>query len=43
LSERLVEGMNVMLYAPDDFEVVGRLVYEETWLAVPDWQTLRRL
>lgn len=39
----LTEGLTVMLYEPDDFEIQGTLVFEDIWMAVPDDSTLRYL
>ena len=39
----LTEELTVMLYEPDDFEVQATLVFDEGWMAVPDFSTLRYL
>jgi len=42
-KEILVDGMRVMLYTTDEFEVCGTLVFEEIWLGIPDWNTIHYL
>ncbi len=37
----LKEGMRVLLYTPDDFEVYGTLVFEGIWMGIPDLSTIR--
>jgi hypothetical protein len=37
----LAEGVNVLLYMEDEFEVEGTLVFDGVWLAVPDFDTFR--
>ncbi len=37
----LEEGMKVLLYMTDEFEVCGTLVFEEIWLGIPDFSTIR--
>lgn len=37
----LEEGMKVLLYMTDEFEVCGTLVFEEIWLGIPDFGTIR--
>jgi hypothetical protein len=39
----LTEGLVVLLYMEDEFEVEGTLYFENGWLAVPDHSTLRYL
>jgi len=39
----LREGLRVLLYVPDEFEVEGTLVFDRIWLAVPDLTTLHHL
>jgi hypothetical protein len=39
-KDEMVEGMKVLLYVPDEFEVVGTLVFDRVWRAMPDWTTL---
>jgi hypothetical protein len=39
----LKEGLRVMLYEDDDYEVEGTLYFDNGWLAVPDDSTLRYL
>ena len=36
----LEEGMRVILYTPDEFEVAGILVFEDIWLGIPDFSTI---
>ena len=37
----LKEGMRVLLYMKDEFEVYGTLVFEDIWLGIPDFGTIR--
>lgn len=37
----IVNGMRVVLYMTDEFEVEGTLVFDKIWMGVPDWNTLR--
>jgi hypothetical protein len=37
----LEEGMRVLLYMTDEFEVYGTLVFEDIWLGIPDFSTIR--
>ncbi len=37
----LEEGMRVLLYMPDEFEVYGTLVFEGIWLGIPDFSTIK--
>jgi hypothetical protein len=37
----LEEGMMVILYMTDEFEVCGTLSFEGIWIGVPDWNTIR--
>jgi len=39
----LREGMTVLLYEPDEFEVEGSLVFDRIWWGIPDLSTLRYL
>ncbi|MCI0712904.1 MAG: hypothetical protein L0154_22295 [Chloroflexi bacterium] len=39
----LEEGMVVMLYMSNEFEVEGMLVFDEVWRAIPDYKTIRYL
>jgi len=41
-SDLVSVGEKVILYVPDDFEVVGELEFDRVWLAVPDWKTMKR-
>ena len=42
-SDALVEGMRVLLYVEDEFEVEGTLIFDKVWRAIPDYATLRYL
>jgi hypothetical protein len=37
----LEEGMRVLLYMTDEFEVYGTLVFEGIWMGIPDFSTIR--
>ena len=37
----LEEGIQVLLYMMDEFEVYGTLVFEGVWLGIPDFSTIR--
>jgi hypothetical protein len=40
----LADGMTVVLYMTDEFEVSGTLCFHETWeiwMGIPDWKTIR--
>lgn len=37
---QISEGMNVILYMDDDVEVEGRLVFDDVWMAIPDFTTV---
>lgn len=37
----LVEGMVVILYTPDELEVCATLFFDEIWMGIPDWKTIR--
>jgi hypothetical protein len=37
----LEDGMRVLLYMKDEFEVYGTLVFEDIWLGIPDFSTIR--
>lgn len=37
----LEEGMKVLLFMKDEFEVYGTLAFEEIWLGIPDFSTMR--
>jgi hypothetical protein len=39
----LIDGMRVILYTPDEFEVEGILIYDEMWRGVADYTTIRYL
>ncbi|WAS92503.1 hypothetical protein [Nannocystis punicea] len=39
----IMNGFQVVLVAPADFEVQALLVHDGIWRAVPDWSTMRRL
>jgi hypothetical protein len=39
----LAQGMVVLLYMEDEFEVEGTLLFDRVWRAVPDFGTLRYL
>jgi len=39
-KDEVVEGKKVLLYVPDEFEVVGTLVFDRVWRAIPDMDTL---
>ena len=36
----LEDGMRVLLYMKDEFEVSGTLVFEDIWLGIPDFSTI---
>lgn len=37
----LKEGLEVILYTPGDFEVRGTLTFDQIWLGIPNWDTIR--
>jgi len=37
----LEEGMRVLLYMMDEFEVYGILVFEGIWMGIPDFSTIK--
>ena len=39
----LAEGMIVLLYMGDEFEIEGTLVFDKVWLAMPNFETLHYL
>jgi len=39
----LAEDMDVMLHMENEFEVQGKLIFDEVWRAIPDFKTLRYL
>jgi hypothetical protein len=39
----LVDGMVVLLYMEDEFEIQATLLFEGVWFAVPDFATVRHL
>ena len=39
----LAEGMDVLLYMEDEFEVEGTLVFDGVWLAIPNFATLHHM
>ena len=39
--DELRDGMKVILYVPDELDVEATLVFDEIWLAIPDYATLR--
>jgi hypothetical protein len=41
LKDVLEEEMKVLLYMTNEFEVYGTLVFEEIWLGIPDFDTIR--
>jgi hypothetical protein len=41
-GDSLCEGMDVILDVRDEFEVIGKLVFDEgIWKGIPDWSTVR--
>lgn len=36
----LKEGLEVILYMTDEFEVRGTLTFDKIWLGIPDWDTI---
>jgi hypothetical protein len=40
-KNELKDGMIVIFYVPDEFEVEGSLVFDRIWLGIPDLATLR--
>jgi hypothetical protein len=40
-KDEIAEGMEVVFYMTGEFEVCGTLVYEEIWMGIPDWNTIR--
>ena len=38
---QLKEGLEVILYMTDEFEVRGKLAFDKIWLGIPDWDTIR--
>ena len=36
----LKEGLEVILYMTDEFEVRGTLTFDQIWLGIPDWDTI---
>jgi len=39
-KNELTEGMEVLLYMEDEFEIEGILVFDRVWLAIPNFATL---
>ena len=39
-QDELAEGMKVLLYVENEFQVEGTLVFDGVWLAIPDLTTL---
>lgn len=37
---QLKEGLEVILYMSDEFEVRGTLTFDNIWLGIPDWDTI---
>lgn len=37
---QLKEGLEVILYMTDEFEVQGTLTFDQIWLGIPDWDTI---
>ncbi|MFN0110517.1 MAG: hypothetical protein ACKVZH_16805 [Blastocatellia bacterium] len=40
-GETLENGMKVLLFMKDEFEVQGTLFFEGIWLGIPDFSTIR--
>jgi hypothetical protein len=40
-QDALFDGLRVMLYVPEEFEVEGVLIFDRIWMGIPDWSTLR--
>lgn len=40
-ASEILDGLRVILYMTDEFEVEGILVFDEIWRGIPDWSTLR--
>jgi hypothetical protein len=40
-KDMVAEGLKVILYMPNDFEVVGTITFDKIWMGVPDWSTVR--
>lgn len=36
----LKEGLQVILYMTDEFEVQGTLTFDRVWCGIPDWDTI---
>jgi len=41
-GDTLNDGDEVILYAPDEFEVRATLVFDRAWRGLPNWETLVR-
>jgi len=39
-QDALAEGMDVILYVPDEFEAHGTLVFDKVWRAIPNLNTI---
>jgi hypothetical protein len=39
----LAPGLRILAYEPDDIEVEATLEYDQGWVAVPDWSTIKYL
>ena len=40
-SEEIADGLRVILYMTDEFEVEGVLVFDRIWLGIPDLDTIQ--
>lgn len=38
---QLKEGLKVILYMTNEFEVRGTLTFDRIWRGIPDWTTIR--
>lgn len=38
---QLKEGLKVILYMTDEFEVQATLTFDRVWRGIPDWDTIR--
>ena len=41
LEGQLADGLRVILYMTDEFEVEGTLVFDTIWNGIPDWSTIK--
>lgn len=39
-KSQLKEGLEVILYMTDEFEVHGTLTFDQIWLGIPAWDTI---